>query len=30
MFKSLCENATQSVRQRAQQTGLSQSRMHRL
>jgi hypothetical protein len=30
IFKSLCENATQSVRQRAQQTGLSKSSVHRL
>ena len=30
IFKSLCENATQSVRQLAQQTGLSKSSVHRL
>ena len=30
IFKSLCENATQSVRQLAQQTGLSKSSGHRL
>ena len=30
IFNSLCENATQSVRQLAQQTGLSKSSVHRL
>jgi hypothetical protein len=30
IFKSLCDNATQSVRQLAQQTGLSKSSVHRL
>jgi DNA-binding MarR family transcriptional regulator len=30
IFKCLCENATQSVRQLAQQTGLSKSSVHRL
>src|SRR5262245_12493744 len=30
IFKSLCEHATQSRRQRARQTGLSKSRVHRL
>ena len=30
MFNCLCDNATQSVRHLAQQTGLSQSRVHRL
>src|SRR5256885_9363317 len=30
IFKSLCEIATQSVRQLAQQTGLSKSSVHRL
>jgi hypothetical protein len=30
IFKSLCTNATQSVRQLAQQTGLSKSSVHRL
>src|SRR5262245_30960901 len=30
IFKSLCDNGTQSVRQLAQQTGLSKSSVHRL
>ena len=30
IFKCLCDNATQSVRQLAQQTGLSKSSVHRL
>ena len=30
IFKSLCDNTTQSVRQLAQQTGLSKSSVHRL
>jgi hypothetical protein len=30
IFKSLCDNATQSIRQLAQQTGLSKSSVHRL
>src|SRR4051794_11687546 len=30
IFKCLCDNTTQSVRQLAQQTGLSKSRVHRL
>lgn len=30
IFKCLCDNATQSVRQWAQQTGLSKSSVHRL
>jgi DNA-binding IclR family transcriptional regulator len=30
IFKCLCDNATPSVRQLAQQTGLSKSSVHRL
>ena len=30
IFKSLCENANQSIRQLARQTGIAKSRVHRL
>ena len=30
IFKSLCENANQSIRQLARQTGMSKSSVHRL